>query len=54
MKMYEKHRPTVNGAVLFKSSSRRDQMDWRRMLPVAAVMGAVAVVAVSKIVARLA
>jgi hypothetical protein len=53
MKMYEKHRPTVNGSVLFKSSSRKDQIDWRRVLPLAAVSGAVAVAAVSTIVARL-
>jgi glutathione S-transferase len=53
MNMYEKHRPTVNGSVLFKSSSRRDQIDWRRVLPVAALSGAVAVAAVSAVVGRL-
>jgi glutathione S-transferase len=53
MKMYDKHRPTANGVVLFKSSSRRDQIDWRRVLPVAAVAGAVVAAAVSTVIVRL-
>jgi glutathione S-transferase len=41
LKMYEKHRPTVNGAVVVKSGPGRDDVDWSRVLPVVAVTGGV-------------
>jgi hypothetical protein len=45
LKMYAKFRPTVDGAVAIKSSPGRDAVDWSRVLPVVAVLGAAVAVA---------